>query len=138
MSAEYELASSKNESNSRYTILVVEDNDLNLKLFRDILQSQNFSVVETKDGFEAFPLVKSRKFDLIIMDIQLRGISGFEIIKQIKADPESRHIPIIAVTAFAMKDDKEKILSSGCEVYLPKPISIGLFIDTVNKYLKLS
>ncbi len=116
-------------------ILIVEDNELNLKLFRDLLETNNFDVVDTKDGLVAFDLVLSSMPDLILMDIQLHGISGFDIIKRIKQDDELRRIPIIAVTAFAMKDDEERILRSGCEAYISKPISIGPFLETINSFL---
>jgi two-component system, cell cycle response regulator DivK len=116
-------------------VLVVEDNELNLKLFRDILQTYNFEVVGTKDGFEALELIRAHAPDVIIMDIQLRGVSGFDIIQTIKSDESIKHVPIIAVTAFAMKDDQEKILASGCEAYIAKPISITPFIETVKKFL---
>ena len=116
-------------------VLIVEDNELNLKLFRDLLETHGFDVVDTRDGIEAFDLARKSKPDLILMDIQLHGISGFDIIKRLKKDEEMKSIPIIAVTAFAMKDDEERILQSGCEAYISKPISIGPFLETVNSYL---
>lgn len=119
----------------RFKILVVEDNELNFKLFRDLLVTYNFDVIGTKDGFEAVSLIKSSLPDVIIMDIQLRGVSGFDIIKEIKQDDTIKHIPIIAVTAFAMKNDQEKIMTSGCDAYVPKPISILSFVNTINKFL---
>lgn len=115
-------------------IFIVEDNELNLKLFNDILSANGFDISYTQDGFEAFSLIKKLKPDVVLMDIQLYGISGFDIIKDIKADEEIKHIPIIVVTAFAMKDDKQKILESGCDAYISKPISINPFIDTVKQY----
>jgi two-component system cell cycle response regulator DivK len=119
----------------KYKVLVVEDNELNLKLFRDLLTTYHFQVIDTKDGFEAVSLIKAHHPDVVVMDIQLRGVSGFDIIQEIKQDDSIKHIPIIAVTAFAMKDDQEKIMASGCEAYIAKPISIVSFIDTVNKFL---
>ena len=116
-------------------ILIVEDNDLNLKLFRDLLGAHGYETHETKEGLEAFDLVKSLHPDLILMDIQLPEISGLDITRQIKGDAGVMHIPIIAVTAFAMKDDEEKILSAGCEAYISKPISIMPFLQTVRKFL---
>ncbi len=115
-------------------IFIVEDNELNLKLFNDILSASGFDTSYTQDGFEAFSLIKKQKPDAILMDIQLHGISGFDVIKEIKADNEIKHTPIIVVTAFAMKDDKQKILESGCDAYISKPISINSFIDTVRQY----
>ncbi len=116
-------------------ILVVEDNELNLKLFQDLLEAHNWQVISTKDGREGFALANTEKPDLILMDIQLRGISGLDIIRKIKSEKTTRSIPVIAVTAYAMKDDEEKILQSGCEAYIAKPISIGHFIEVVNRFL---
>jgi len=116
-------------------ILIVEDNDLNLKLFRDLLEAHGYETIETKDGIEAIKFASTMNPDLILMDIQLPEISGLDITKRIKADPSIKHIPIIAVTAFAMKDDEQKILSAGCEAYISKPISIVPFMKTVKKFL---
>jgi two-component system cell cycle response regulator DivK len=116
-------------------ILIVEDNDLNLKLFRDLLTAHGYETIETKEGMEAITLTKSQNPDLILMDIQLPEISGLDVTRQLKADESIRRIPIIAVTAFAMKDDEEKILSAGCEAYVSKPISIVPFLNTVRRFL---
>lgn len=116
-------------------ILIVEDNDLNLKLFRDLLNANGYETIETKEGLEAIALTHSMQPDLILMDIQLPEISGLEVTKRIKADEAIRHIPIIAVTAFAMRDDEEKILKAGCQAYISKPISIGDFLVAVRKFL---
>ncbi len=119
-------------------ILIVEDNDLNLKLFRDLLNANGYETVETKEGLEAIHLTRTLTPDLILMDIQLPEISGLEVTKRIKADETIAHIPIIAVTAFAMKDDEEKILRAGCQAYISKPISIGEFLISVRKFLNES
>jgi two-component system cell cycle response regulator DivK len=116
-------------------ILIVEDNELNLKLFRDLLSANGYDTLETKDGVEAVSLTRNMQPDLILMDIQLPEISGLDITQKIKADPELKHIPIIAVTAFAMKDDEEKILAAGCEAYISKPISIEHFLTTIKQFL---
>jgi two-component system, cell cycle response regulator DivK len=116
-------------------ILIVEDNDLNLKLFRDLLGANGYKTVETKEGLEAISLAKNLHPDLILMDIQLPEISGLEVTRRIKADREVAGIPIIAVTAFAMKNDEEKILRAGCEAYISKPISITDFLSTVRYFL---
>lgn len=116
-------------------ILIVEDNELNLKLFRDLLGANGYETLETKDGNEAIQMVRSQTPDLILMDIQLPEISGLDITKMIKADDTIAHIPIIAVTAFAMKNDEEKIMQAGCQAYISKPISIGPFMDTVKQFL---
>lgn len=117
------------------TILIVEDNELNMKLFRDLLEAHGYSTVETRDGREAIDLVRKHRPDLVIMDIQLPEISGLEITKQIKADPALRAIPIVAVTAFAMKGDEDWVIQGGCDGYIAKPISVMPFIQTVKKFL---
>ena len=109
------------------TILVVEDNELNMKLFRDLLEVQGYRVLQTRDGMEALKLARQHRPDLILMDIQLPGVSGLEVTKWIKEDTTLKAIPIIAVTAFAMKGDEEKIRRGGCEAYLAKPISVDAF-----------
>lgn len=116
-------------------ILIVEDNELNLKLFNDLLEAHGYETVEIKDGLDAVAVVKRHKPDLILMDIQLPEISGLDVTKKIKADKDIANIPIIAVTAFAMKDDEEKILRAGCQAYISKPISIANFLDTIRKFL---
>lgn len=116
-------------------ILIVEDNDLNLKLFRDLLTAHGYETIETKEGLEAINLTRSEHPDLILMDIQLPEISGLDVTRKLKSEETLRDIPIIAVTAFAMKDDEEKILSAGCQAYISKPISIVPFLNTVRRFL---
>ena len=116
-------------------ILIVEDNDLNLKLFRDLLIAHGYETIETKEGLEAIVLTRSEHPDLILMDIQLPEISGLDVTRRLKSEEIICDIPIIAVTAFAMKDDEEKILAAGCQAYISKPISIVPFINTVRKFL---
>lgn len=116
-------------------ILIVEDNDLNLKLFRDLLSAHGYETIETKEGLEAINLTREQRPDLILMDIQLPEISGLDVTRRLKSDESIRDIPIIAVTAFAMKDDEEKILSAGCQAYISKPISIVPFLNTVRRFL---
>lgn len=131
----YRGAYSDPGSDMKRKILIVEDNELNLKLFRDLLDAHGYETFETKDGNEALSIARNLRPDLILMDIQLPEISGLDITKRLKADSEVRHIPVIAVTAFAMKDDEEMILSAGCEAYMSKPISIPAFIALVQKFL---
>jgi len=121
---------------SRKRILIVEDNDLNLKLFRDLLNANGYDTVETKEGLEAIGLTRNLMPDLIIMDIQLPEVSGLDVTRKIKSDQSLRHIPIIAVTAFAMKDDEDRILRAGCEAYISKPIAIQQFITVVRRFLE--
>jgi two-component system cell cycle response regulator DivK len=117
------------------TILIVEDNELNMRLFNDLLQAHGYNTVQTKDGREVVQLTRRTRPDLILMDIQLPEISGLEVTKMLKADDELRHIPVVAVTAFAMKGDEEKIRSGGCDGYIAKPISVASFLQTVSKFL---
>ena len=117
------------------TVLIVEDNDLNMKLFHDLLEAHGYGTIQTKDGMEAMKLARERRPDLILMDIQLPEISGLEVTKWLKEDPELRRIPVVAVTAFAMKGDEEKIRQGGCEAYIAKPISVVKFLETVAKLL---
>lgn len=117
------------------TILVVEDNALNMKLFCDLLTARGYRAVTTGDGMEAMELARQHKPDLVLMDIQLPEISGMDVIRWLKNDDELKAIPVIAVTAFAMKGDDERILASGCQAYLSKPISVTHFMETVDKFL---
>ena len=118
------------------TVLIVEDNELNMKLFHDLLQANGFETIETRNGIEALDLARKHKPDLILMDIQLPEVSGLEVTKWIKEDDELRAIPVIAVTAFAMKGDEERIREGGCEAYLSKPISVAKFLETVRHFVK--
>ena len=117
------------------TVLVVEDNELNMKLFHDLLEANGYNIVQTRSGLEAIDLAREHRPDLILMDIQLPEVSGLEVTKWIKEDDELRSIPVIAVTAFAMKGDEERIRQGGCEAYLSKPISVTKFLDTVKSYI---
>jgi len=117
-------------------VLIVEDNDLNMKLFHDLLEAHGYDTLQTKDGLEALQMARRHHPDLILMDIQLPEVSGLEVTKWIKEDDDLKDIPIIAVTAFAMKGDEEKIREGGCEAYIAKPISIAHFLDTVKHFLK--
>ncbi len=119
----------------RKKILVVEDNELNLKLFSDLLEASGYDVTQSRDGENVDELCRQISPELIIMDIQLPNISGLDIIQRLKIDEDLKKIPVIAVTAFAMQDDKENILSTGCEEYLSKPISINTFLETIKKYI---
>jgi len=116
-------------------VLIVEDNDLNMKLFNDLLEAHGYLTLQTKDGVEALALARQHRPNLILMDIQLPEVSGLEVTKWIKEDDELRTIPIIAVTAFAMKGDEEKIRDGGCEAYIAKPISVTNFLRTVERFL---
>ncbi len=114
-------------------ILVVEDNDLNRKLFCDVLKANGHEVVPVADGKNV--LATARKFspDLVIMDIQLPGVSGVDLIAEIKRDGELAKVPVLAVTAYAGKGDEERIRGAGAEDYLAKPVSIGPFMAAVRR-----
>ncbi|HZT87239.1 MAG TPA: response regulator [Stellaceae bacterium] len=116
-------------------VLIVEDNELNMKLFNDLLEAQGYDTLQTKDGNEALRMAREHRPHLILMDIQLPEVSGLEVTKWIKEDDDLRAIPIIAVTAFAMKGDEEKIRNGGCEAYIAKPISVASFLRTVERFL---
>ena len=122
-----------NESSK--TVLVVEDNELNMKLFHDLLEAHGYNILQTKDGMDALRIAREHKPDLILMDIQLPEVSGLEVTKWIKEDEDLKSIPVIAVTAFAMKGDEEKIRDGGCEAYIAKPISVTNFLETVQRFL---
>jgi len=117
------------------TVLIVEDNELNMKLFHDLLEAHGYDTLQTRDGVEALKIAREHTPDLILMDIQLPEVSGLEVAKWIKEDDRLRSIPIVAVTAFAMKGDEEKIRQGGCEAYIAKPISVAKFLETVERFL---
>ena len=117
------------------TVLIVEDNELNMKLFRDLLEAHGYATVGTRNGNHALDLARKHRPDLILMDIQLPEVSGLDVTRWIKNDPELASIPVVAVTAFAMKGDEERIRQGGCEAYLSKPISVGKFIETIRQFV---
>lgn len=116
-------------------VLIVEDNELNMKLFHDLLEASGVEIRQARNGVDALRLAKAERFDLIVMDIQLPEMSGLEVTEKLKGDPDLSPIPVIAVTAFAMKGDEERIRAAGCEAYLSKPISIDRFLSTVKSFL---
>jgi two-component system cell cycle response regulator DivK len=117
------------------TVMIVEDNELNMKLFHDLLEAQGYRTLQCRLGREAYGIARAERPDLIVMDIQLPEVSGLQATQQIKADPDLRHIPVIAVTAFAMKGDEERIRAGGCEAYMSKPISVAKFLETIRGFL---
>jgi two-component system, cell cycle response regulator DivK len=117
------------------TVLIVEDNELNMKLFHDLLDAHGYRTLQTRSGMEALKLAREHRPDLILMDIQLPEVSGLEVTKWLKDDEELREIPVIAVTAFAMKGDEARIRQGGCEAYISKPISVVTFLAAVRRYL---
>ncbi|XER19612.1 response regulator [Fretibacter rubidus] len=115
-------------------VLIVEDNELNMKLFSDLLEAHGYDVVQTREGLKAIALARKHNPDLILMDIQLPEVSGLEVTKWIKDDEKLANIPIVAVTAFAMKGDEKRIREGGCEAYIAKPITVANFLATVRKF----
>lgn len=116
-------------------VLVVEDNELNMKLFYDLLSLLKCKIIATRTGSNAIELCRTNMPDLILMDIQLDGISGIDLIKTVKADKTLSNIPVIAVSAYAMKNEEIRIMQSGCDKYLPKPLSLEDFFTAVKFYL---
>lgn len=117
------------------TVLIVEDNELNMKLFQDLLEAHGYQTIGTRNGIETLDIARKHRPDLILMDIQLPEVSGLEVTKWLKDDPDLKSIPVVAVTAFAMKGDEERIRQGGCEAYLSKPISVAKFLETVRHFL---
>jgi two-component system cell cycle response regulator DivK len=124
----------RNQSAGKKLVLIVEDNELNMKLFHDLLDAHGYDTIQTRNGFDAIALARQHRPDLILMDIQLPEVSGLEVTKWLKEDDELRAIPVVAVTAFAMKGDEERIRSGGCEAYVSKPISVMTFLETVKRF----
>ncbi len=118
------------------TVLVVEDNDLNMKLFHDVLQAHGYNVLQAKDGMEGWRMAREHRPDLILMDIKLPDVSGLEVTKRLKDDETLKSIPVIAITAFATADHEEKIREGGCDAYIVKPILLFNFLQTVERFAK--
>jgi two-component system cell cycle response regulator DivK len=117
-------------------VLIVEDNEKNMKLARDVLQAKGYSTVEAVTGEEGVKLAKERKPDLVLMDIQLPGISGIEAFKQIRGNASTKGIPVIALTASVTPTDRTAITAAGFDAFLGKPINLKEFLDTVKRLLE--
>src|SRR5260370_27902604 len=116
-------------------VMIVEEHEANMKLFQDVLEAHGYHTICKRGGLNVLDLARKHHPDLILMDIQLPEVSGLEVTKWLKEDPELKAIPVVAVTAFAMKGDEERIREGGCEAYLSKPISVGKFIETIRHFL---
>ena len=116
-------------------ILIVEDNEKNMKLVRDVLQFKGYQTIEAMTGNEGVRLAKERKPDLVLMDIQLPDIDGITALGQIRADPETKGIPVLAVSASVMPDDQQRIQASGFDAFVTKPINVKQFVETVERFV---
>lgn len=116
-------------------ILIVDDNELSTKMFRDLLEAYGYRTTVVDTGTAAWAAARQSPPDLILMDIQLPDISGLEVTRRIRNDAALKHIPIVAVTAFAMKGDGDRFLAAGCDGYLPKPVSLDALLDAVSTHL---
>ena len=119
---------------ARKTVLIVEDNELNLKLVNDLLEYHGYLIFTTDRGAATLEMARQHRPDLIIMDIQLPDITGMEAARRLKADQETRMIPIVALTAFAMSGDRAKVLASGCDDYVEKPFNVLELLKLVQRY----
>jgi len=117
-------------------VLIVEDNEKNLKLARDVLQVKGYQTIEAVTGEEGVKLAKQKKPDLVLMDIQLPGISGIEALKQIRADASTKAIPVIALTASVTPTDRTAITAAGFDAFLGKPINLKEFVETVRRLVE--
>ena len=116
-------------------ILIIEDNEKNLKFIRSLLNSQGYETIEARDGKEGVRLAKEQKPDLVLMDIQMPVMDGVIATKILNEDPETKDIPVIALTSYAMKGDRERFLSEGFVEYIAKPIKVDEFLEVVRRYL---
>ncbi|MGC2199241.1 MAG: response regulator [Stellaceae bacterium] len=123
---------------NRKRILVVEDNQLGLKLLSQLLQAHNYDILQTPEGWEAIDLARDKQPDLILMDIRLPDISGLDVTRMLKQDDQTKAIPIIAVTAFAMPGDEKRALESGCDAYIAKPIILDNLLQAIQSILSFS
>ena len=115
------------------TVLIVKDNDKNMKLARDVLQAKGYQTLEAETGEEGVRLAKEKVPDLVLMDIQLPGINGIEAFKQLRADPKTARIPIVALTASVTPTDRSQITAAGFDAFVGKPINLKEFLDTVKR-----
>jgi two-component system, cell cycle response regulator DivK len=129
------MAAPQRPASAGKRVLVVEDNPLNMKLFSAMIAAEGYEVLEAKSGQDGLELAQRQRPDLIIMDIQLPGMSGLEVTQSLKADAATHDIPIIATTAFATRGDEEIIMASGCDAYMAKPIAISQFLELIESFM---
>ena len=117
------------------TVLIVEDNELNMKLFHDLLDAHGYNILQTKDGMEALDIAREHRPDLILMDIQMPVVDGYEATRQIKANPALKTIPVIVVTSYALSGDEDKARAAGCDDYITKPYSPRQLLAKIKEHL---
>lgn len=125
----------QNKAAAKKTVLIVEDNFLNLKLMRDLLEASGIATLQAEDGTQALEVALEHQPDIVLMDIQLPGMSGLIVTRQFKTDADLQNIPIIAVTALASREDKEEALEAGCDAYISKPFAAEQFLGLVKQTL---
>src|SRR5271156_3230224 len=135
--AERRKAPAHQQNARRNRILIVEDNPISLTLLKQLLKAHGYEVLGTPEGLQALDLAREEQPDLILMDIRLPDISGFEVTRLLKQDQRTKTIPIVAVTALASPEYEKKGLESGCDAYIPKPITLGNFLRTIESFLKI-
>ena len=118
-------------------ILVVEDNDMNMQLVEFLLEEGGYDIVKAASGEEALAVTREHEPDLILMDIHLPGMDGLSVVRAMKTDDRTSRIPILALTAHAMRGDKDRFLEAGCDGYISKPIDVKTFIASIEQYLAL-
>jgi CheY-like chemotaxis protein len=118
-------------------VLVVEDNDMNMQLVEYLLEEGGYSIVKAASGEEALSIARGGDpVDLILMDIHLPGIDGLSVVREMKAEPRTRAVPILALTAHAMRGDRDRFLEAGCDGYISKPIDVKTFLSSIRMYLR--
>ena len=124
-------------TNSAARVLVVEDNDMNMQLVEYLLEEGGYQIVKAASGEEALSIARGGEpVDLILMDIHLPGIDGLSVVREMKADARTSTIPILALTAHAMRGDKDRFLEAGCDGYISKPIDVKTFLSSIRQYLR--
>ncbi len=119
-----------------HRVLVVEDNDMNMQLVEYLLEEGGYEIVKAASGEEALSITRDGKaVDLILMDIHLPGMDGLSVVREMKGDDRTRNVPILALTAHAMRGDKDRFLEAGCDGYISKPIDVKTFISSIQYYL---
>ena len=124
---------------SHHTVLVVEDNDMNMQLVEYLLEEGGYSIVKATSGEEALALMRDNSApppDIILMDIHLPGMDGLSVVRQMKSDERTQRVPILALTAHAMRGDKDRFLDAGCDGYISKPIDVKTFIASIQNYIR--